>query len=269
MLYILLPTSKKTRRSVVNLGESMPFPEGSKVWSKLVLIASVICIFCALLAIFGVRFGAFNFRVASDMLESTFQSAVAVLVVAVIIFVGEAETRLRSGLAVILLLVPILGIWFNKMPESIMSESGMPIPPLNDVTTDTQNPPLFDAIISIRPESSNSLVFSDTFAKIQAEHYPDIRTIDSELSHQTAFDKALKLVNQAGWEVVLEDKALGKIEAVATSFFFAFKDDVVIRIQSNEAGSLLDIRSHSRVGHDDRGANAERIRTFIENFNQG
>ena len=266
MLYILLPRYKKIIMLVAYLGESMSFPEGSKVWSKLVLIASIICIFCALLAIFGVRFGAFNFRVANDMLESTFQSAVAVLAVAIIIFISESETRIKTGLATFLLLVPIVGIWLNKLPDAAMTENGTQIPPINDISTDIQNPPSYEAVIDIRPLSSNSLDFSSDHAKIQTEFYPDIKPLNTELTQLAAFDQALTLVREAGWEIISADEALGKIEAVATSFFFGFKDDIVIRIQANKTGSVLDIRSHSRLGKDDKGKNAERIRSFIQDF---
>ena len=46
-----------------------------------------------------------------------------------------------------------------------------------------------------------------------------------------------------------------------------FKDDVVIRIRSHESGTCLDIRSASRVGSSDFGANARRIRTFLSELN--
>lgn len=246
----------------------MSFPEGSKVWSKLVLIGSVICIFCVLLAIFGVRLGAFNFRVASDMLESTFQASVAVLAVAIIIFIGEAQTRIKSGAAIVILLLPLIGIWFNKAPNPVLDENGKPSAPLNDISTDTQNPPLYEALVAIRPAGSNSLDYPDNAATLQAERFADISSINSLLSADDAFNKALDLVQQAGWELVYENRETGKIEAVSSTFFFNFKDDVVIRIQNQDAGSIIDIRSHSRIGKGDQGKNAERVRDFIATFKQ-
>ena len=246
----------------------MSFPEGSKVWSKLVLIASLICVFSVFVAIFGVRLGAFNFRVASDMLESTLQAAIPVLLVAVIIFVGEAETRIKTGAAIVILLFPIIGIWVNQPPAPSLNEQGQRLAALNDISTDTQNPPQFEAVMSMRPATSNSVIFPENGAKIQAERFADIQPIRSDLTRKEAYENALTLVDQYGWELVLADESQGRIEAVASTFFFNFKDDVVIRIRSEQKMSIIDIRSHSRLGKGDRGKNAERVRAFIRDFNQ-
>jgi len=246
----------------------MAFPEGSRVWSKLVLVASVICVACVAVAVFGVRLGSFDFRVASDILKSTLQAAIPVLIVALIIFIGEAETRLKTGAAIIILLFPIVGIWLNKTPAPELDEMGKRPTALNDISTDTQNPPQYDALIKLRPENSNSLVYPENGAVLQATRFPDIESIESVLAVNEAFDKALSLVKQSGWTLVFDDKSLGKIEAVASTFFFDFKDDVVIRIKKRGEASVIDIRSHSRIGKGDKGKNAERIRGFIKAFNQ-
>jgi uncharacterized protein (DUF1499 family) len=247
----------------------MPFPEGSKVWSKLVLVASVICVACAAVAIIGVRLGSFDFRVASDMLKSTLQAAIPVMIVAIIIFIGEAETRLKTGAAIVILLFPIVGIWMNQTPAPQKDEKGKRPIPLNDISTDTQSPPQYEAVISLRPEGSNSLSYPDNAANLQRARFPDIQSISSTLSTNDAFDKALNVVKESGWQLVFEDKSSGKIEAVASTFFFDFKDDVVIRVKGQGDASVIDIRSHSRVGRGDKGKNAERVRTFIEDFKQG
>jgi uncharacterized protein (DUF1499 family) len=66
-----------------------------------------------------------------------------------------------------------------------------------------------------------------------------------------------------GWELVAADSAAGRIEATATTRWFGFKDDVVVRIRPDAAGSRVDVRSVSRVGRSDVGANAERIRAYL------
>jgi len=63
-------------------------------------------------------------------------------------------------------------------------------------------------------------------------------------------------------EVTLSDQARGVIEARATSKLFRFVDDVAIRVRPKEGGSVVDIRSKSRVGQGDMGANADRIRAI-------
>jgi uncharacterized protein (DUF1499 family) len=61
---------------------------------------------------------------------------------------------------------------------------------------------------------------------------------------------------------VREDPSAGRLEAVAGTFWFGFKDDVTVRVSADGAGSLVDVRSKSRVGKGDLGTNAQRIRTY-------
>ena len=76
------------------------------------------------------------------------------------------------------------------------------------------------------------------------------------------FDRSEQVVQGLGWEVVNADRAAGRIEATDTTFWFGFKDDVVVRIRPADNGSRVDLRSVSRVGGGDIGANAARIRAF-------
>jgi uncharacterized protein (DUF1499 family) len=66
-------------------------------------------------------------------------------------------------------------------------------------------------------------------------------------------------------EVVNADREAMRVEAVATTFWFGFRDDVVVRIRPGAAGgSRVDVRSVSRVGQSDLGANAARIGRILE-----
>jgi uncharacterized protein (DUF1499 family) len=93
-----------------------------------------------------------------------------------------------------------------------------------------------------------------------------MRPVDSELTPSAAFDRAETLVAELGWEQVAADREAGRIEATDTTAMYGFKDDVVIRIRSRGEGSVIDLRSVSRVGQSDLGTNAARIRAFIERF---
>lgn len=141
------------------------------------------------------------------------------------------------------------------------------IPPIHDISTDTDNPPVFDAAVLARGESSNSLDTTPETVAQQLAAYPDIAPLASTLSAAQAFDTALAVSEKMGWDVIAQDKAGGVIEAVETTAIMAFKDDVAIRITSSGAGSIIDLRSVSRVGVSDLGANAKRIRSFIKQFN--
>jgi uncharacterized protein (DUF1499 family) len=84
-----------------------------------------------------------------------------------------------------------------------------------------------------------------------------------------AFDRALAAARAMSWEIVASDPAQGRIEATATTFWFGFKDDIVVRIAAEGAGSRLDVRSLSRIGKSDVGANARRIRDYLAKVKAG
>ncbi|HEU4950008.1 MAG TPA: DUF1499 domain-containing protein, partial [Candidatus Deferrimicrobiaceae bacterium] len=89
------------------------------------------------------------------------------------------------------------------------------------------------------------------------------------ISLAKAYDQALATAHQMGWQIVEGNPLEGRIEATATTRWFGFKDDVVIRIvPTSNNGCRLDIRSVSRVGKSDIGTNARRIRTFLKKFNE-
>ena len=77
------------------------------------------------------------------------------------------------------------------------------------------------------------------------------------------FDRALRTARSMGWQIIDDNKAAGRIEATATTFWFGFMDDIVIRIRADGSGSRVDVRSESRVGVSDLGKNAERIAKFL------
>ena len=81
-----------------------------------------------------------------------------------------------------------------------------------------------------------------------------------------SFDRVLVVAKTLGWEIVNSDRRSGIVESTATTFWFGFKDDVVIRIREENGGTLIDLRSVSRVGMSDLGANAERIARFLAEF---
>ena len=66
-----------------------------------------------------------------------------------------------------------------------------------------------------------------------------------------------------GWEIVDANPGQGRIEATDATFWFGFKDDMVVRVAPTETGSRVDVRSLSRVGRSDVGTNAKRIRAFL------
>jgi uncharacterized protein (DUF1499 family) len=138
------------------------------------------------------------------------------------------------------------------------------VPPIHDVTTDLDNPPTFEAVVKLRENVPNTLERSPLLATQQREGYPDLAPATVSLPPADAFDRALAVAQDKGWEIVTSDRSSGRIEATDTTFWFGFKDDIAVRLTPWGAGTRIDVRSVSRVGRSDVGTNARRIRDFLE-----
>lgn len=169
--------------------------------------------------------------------------------------VGGAKA-LRMGLVGLL-----AGAGAAAVPLSLQRIS-QSVPVIHDITTDTQTPPQFVAVVPLRADASNPVSYDPEIAAIQREAYPDIQTIELNKSTADVFAAASRAVESLGWELVAAHQGAGRIEATETTAWFGFKDDVVIRIAARGGKTLVDVRSKSRVGRSDLGVNAKRIRTF-------
>jgi hypothetical protein len=154
----------------------------------------------------------------------------------------------RELRAVILGLVPLLvvGVPFGKLA----SEGH---PQLNDVSTDRVLPPTSDQLSRPYPEK---------VARLVAAHHPGVQSLDTSLSAEELYTLAVKVAErQEAWKVTGVGNST--FAGVATSRLFKFKDDFVVRITATDSGAVLDIRSASRDGRNDFGANARRIKKYL------
>jgi uncharacterized protein (DUF1499 family) len=146
--------------------------------------------------------------------------------------------------------------------------SGGNHPMIHDISTDTADPPTFTVALQQRGAESNTLEVDQSVMRQQEEAYPDLQTLVSPLATDQAYNRALQVATNLGWDIYHQDSNTGVIEAVDTTSIMGFKDDIVIRVRSSAQGTLLDLRSVSRVGEGDLGANAQRIRAFRDAFQQ-
>jgi len=186
-------------------------------------------------------------------------SAIVLLVLALsMVFPSFAGKRVRlftRALAVLPGTVLLLGIVSaGKYPE------------IHDITTDMADPPVFVHVQELRGKSANSLEINAETLSMQDTAYPGIKTMHSHLELGEAFAQASAVATKMGWEVTYSDQAEGIIEAVDTTKIMAFKDDIIIRLRNTDDGTLIDLRSASRVGRSDLGANAKRIREYMARF---
>ena len=150
------------------------------------------------------------------------------------------------------------------LPPFMMLDKAKSVPLIHDITTDLADPPAFVALLEARKASPNGAAHGGAAtAEDQRKGYPDIKPLVLETPPQETVQKAIDAARSLGWHVAATDAATGRLEATDTTFFFGFKDDIVVRIRPEGAGSRVDVRSFSSVGLSDLGANAARIRKFL------
>ena len=142
---------------------------------------------------------------------------------------------------------------------------GLSAPSITDITSDTAHPPAFRFIDASDGYRENSLVYpGDLVAQQQLRAYADIQTMIVKLPARVAYRHALRSARLLSWTVVGEDRSNFQFEAMAKTQLLGLTDDVVVRVTPiSRAVSAVDIRSVSRVGRSDLGANARRIRQFF------
>ena len=149
--------------------------------------------------------------------------------------------------------------------SAALSGSGGATAPIHDVTTNMDDPPEFSDAVRNAPGRQNGVDYPDggeTVPDQQRIAYPDLAPIELDVSPSQALERAQRVAEGLGWTVTAVDRERGIVEAFDVTRFFRFVDDVVIRVRPRGAGSVVDLRSNSRVGGGDLGANARRVRAF-------
>ena len=117
--------------------------------------------------------------------------------------------------------------------------------------------------LTLRGADASPLAYNPAFAPQQERAYPDVRPLDLPVEPGKAFDIAMAACDK-NWQIVLADRVAGRIEAVEQSLWWGYRYDIVIRVTPTETGSRVDMRSKSRVGESDLGANARRIAAYLD-----
>ena len=140
------------------------------------------------------------------------------------------------------------------------------LPMINDITTDTSNPPRFAVLARLRPRGTSDYPGARV-AALQANAYPDIDGLEYDAPMALAYRVALEVVTKRKWHIVdaLPPTAQrpGEIEAVATTLIMGFRDDVAVRVSNADGSARIDVRSASRYGTTDFGTNARRVASLL------
>lgn len=233
--------------------------------ARVALGLAVLAVLLVLFAGPGSRFGLWHFRTGFTLMKWGSYLAMAAALAAL---VGAVQARGRrrglgtAALALVLALVAFLPPWLFR-------QTARGVPPIHDITTDTQNPPAFVAVAPLRADAPNPVTYEgEAIARQQEAAYPDVRPLMLAVTPDSAFGAARQAATEMGWEIVDVNRAEGRIEATDVTPWWGFVDDVVIRVSPASGIARVDVRSKSRVGGSDVGANAARIRAYLDRLRQ-
>ncbi len=240
-------------------------------WGAIVLAVGGLA--AALIAAVGSGAEAWSFMTGFGILRYAFFAALAGGLLAIIAFFMARGTGVRTGRLNLLALIVAVGFSGYLLNQIATARQ---VPAIHDATTDLVDIPQFTALKvradnlenipdAGRPELA-ALDPESRWKAIHRESYGDLRTLRLPQTVAEVTTGAEALAKARGWQIAQADPQAGTVEATATTLFFRFKDDVVVRVRPDPArpgGSIVDMRSISRVGGSDIGLNAQRIRSFL------
>lgn len=249
------------------LSAATPIPEPLAYWSRRIALFAV-----ALLAIALVLHR--TLLVTTPVMLNTVGAsfALSALAVALAVLAGISiwiRGRAGAGAAAVgFVLAGTMWAWPMAYASAYLS-----LPRINDVSTDLTNVPNFTILARVRGEGANKADYpGERFARAQSQAYPDIRPFVVDRPVDEVFDLISVLVRGRrgmGWSVLVEEPPSlkppkpGFIEATERTTVLGFVDDVIVRVNGNDTQTRIDVRSASRFGTHDFGANAGRIRRFL------
>jgi hypothetical protein len=245
-------------------------------WARWITIAALLFgvggAAAALIAAIGAGQGAWHFRGGFTVLRYAFFAAIAGGVLGLIGLVAARRAR-RAKLMLPNLIAVVAALGFVLFLGAQI-RTARTVPAIHDISTNLNDVPQFTRL-KVREDNLEGIPDMDRaelkamapearWKAIHREAYGDIRTVRVPMNLEDTIRRAGQLARDRGWEIANEDGGAGILEATATSRFFRFKDDVVIRARpAPGGGSLVDMRSISRVGGSDVGVNAKRVRAFL------
>lgn len=144
------------------------------------------------------------------------------------------------------------------------ASTGGDAPPINDITTDLANPPSFASAAVVDDYAGRDMSYPPEFVEIVRAGYPELAPLVVQEPVEAAYARAIETAESLGWEISARNDPEHSFDAKDTSSLFRFVDDVAVRVVAEGSGSRIDVRSKSRDGRGDLGANAKRIQRFLD-----
>lgn len=235
----------------------------------------------------GVKFGLWSWRLGLGVLivqwgpRLVIAATVAAAVALILLLFRQPHTGWL--VAFFALMIPVVSLGYLAW----LRNQSAGIPPIHDVATDVADPPTPSArLLALRAADEASPVqdmraplvgaeayqgprftrFGDkSLGQVGREAYPALQTLEVVASPAVAFAAARDAAQRMGWTVVTDEEHTGVLEATAATFWFGFKDDVIVRVRpaADGQGARIDVRSISRVGLSDMGTNAKRVEAYL------
>ena len=245
--------------------------EEVKTSTRALLVSAVVLLIILVTGPLGYKFSIVPLQPSLISLLIAFAGGALVFLIGLVyLFIAvQSDLGVNRNLVIVSMILGLLpvGIMGPQMAAVV------DVPPIHDITTDTVNPPEFVAIVPLRKNSPNGYEYgvsegwpAEKLGATTIAAYPRLKPIESDLSVADAVGRTEATLLSMGLEVVAVDRGAGLVEATATTFWFGFKDDIVVRVVGDGEGSKIDLRSMSRVGQSDVGANAARIFDFSDHF---
>ena len=250
-------------------------PVGKTVdyWGYIVLAAGVGALIWGLVSAVGTGWGYWEYTSGLKGVAGAFLLGIGAILIGAVqgwrvrkAINPPPRARRWVGMGVALLYVAWVGTFLM---------AALTVPAIHDVSTDLADPPAFQTL-ALRADNLDNVPGADDadmrgltplqrWAVVHQKAYGDIRSVRSNEPVPMVIAKAERLAKARGWEVAVSLPEEGRFEATETSAFFQFTDDVVLRVRPSETGegSIVDMRSVSRVGISDLGMNAKRVRAFL------
>ncbi len=266
------PPSESETRTVDTQERPLVTARRSNWTGKLVLVLATGAVLWGLGAALGTGWGLWNWQSGFAGVDYSFYLALATILLALLLgWLARKRGGGRNllgglGLAIAFIYAGWVVSWYYQSRAA---------PAIHDISTDLADPPIFqmielradniDNIPGANDEDMRGLSPLQRWETIHRASYGDIRTVRIAQPMAEVIGKAERLAKTRGWDIAVADPTTGKLEATDTVTLFGFKEDIVLRVRPTEdgTGSVVDMRSVSRVGDGDRGSNARRIKGFL------
>ncbi len=182
-------------------------------------------------------------------------AAVITLVVGITLLVKGHKPL--GGISLLVALIPLGVVGF-----ALVQNRGTPR--INDITSNLEQPPALTAAARAPDNQGKDLTYPEAFKEQVRTGYADLRPLSLQLQPDAAFALAARVASSRPyWTLTVNDPGTRRLEGEETAGLFQFTDDFAIVVTPEGSGSRIDMRSRSRVGQGDFGANAKRIRAYF------